>query len=187
MQYKSIVHELLQQRPAMHEQLRKERKLLPTLEMYARELKTSHEAWQEMLLGLRPGSDRNQIASKAFEFGPEGNGGSFALRFLPGRQRTAIPRRGYAFPPPSHVAHLKASRSRPTLFRLPVHGIANSADALVPLPAIFLPPHQPRLGPSVMSLYSARRAVQAEIGFPLKVSPSFRWHGRCASGAPARG
>ena len=67
MQYKSIVHELLQQRPAMHEQLRKERKLLPTLEMYARELKTSHEAWQGMLLQLRPGSDRTQIASEAFE------------------------------------------------------------------------------------------------------------------------
>jgi hypothetical protein len=67
MQYKSIVHELLQQRPAMHEQLRKERKLLPTLEMYARELKTSHEAWQGMLLQLRPGSGRDQIASEAFE------------------------------------------------------------------------------------------------------------------------
>ena len=33
MQYKTIVLELLQQRPAMHEQLRKERKLLPALEM----------------------------------------------------------------------------------------------------------------------------------------------------------
>jgi hypothetical protein len=67
MQYKSIVLELLQQRPAMHEQLRKERKLLPTMEKYAHELKTSHEAWQEMLLGLRPGSDRTQIASEALE------------------------------------------------------------------------------------------------------------------------
>ena len=67
MQYKTIIHELLQRRPAMHDQLRKDRKLLPTLEMYSRELKTSHEAWQEMLLGLRPGSDRNQIASEAFE------------------------------------------------------------------------------------------------------------------------
>ena len=67
MQYKTIILELLQQRPAMHDQLRKERKLLPTLEMYARELKTSHEAWQGMLLQLRPGSDRNQIDSEAFE------------------------------------------------------------------------------------------------------------------------
>ena len=67
MHYKTIIHELLQQRPQMHEQLRKERKLLPALEMYAHELKTSHEAWQQMLLGLRPGSDRTQIASEAFE------------------------------------------------------------------------------------------------------------------------
>jgi len=67
MQYKTIILELLQRRPAIHDQLRKDRKLLPTLEMYSRELKTSHEAWQEMLLGLRPGSDRNQIASEAFE------------------------------------------------------------------------------------------------------------------------
>jgi len=67
MQYKSIIHDLLQQRPQMHDQLRKSRKLLPTLEQYARELKSSHEAWKEMLLQLRPGSDRSQIASEAME------------------------------------------------------------------------------------------------------------------------
>ena len=67
MQYKSIIHDLLQQRPQMHDQLRKSRKLLPTLELYARELKTSHEAWKEMLLQLRPGSDKTQIANEALE------------------------------------------------------------------------------------------------------------------------
>ena len=67
MLYKSIVHELIQHRPDFHDQLRKERKLLPTLEKYARELKTSHEAWQKMLLQMRPGSNRGQIASEAFE------------------------------------------------------------------------------------------------------------------------
>ncbi len=67
MQYKTIVHELLQQRPQMHEQLRKDRKLLTTLETYAKELKTSHEAWQGLLTRLRPGSDRTQIASEALE------------------------------------------------------------------------------------------------------------------------
>jgi hypothetical protein len=67
MQYKTIIFELLQQRPAMHEQLRKDRKLLPTMEKYAHELKTSHEAWQEMLLRMRPHSNRDQIASEAFE------------------------------------------------------------------------------------------------------------------------
>ena len=54
-------------RPRMHDQLRKSRKLLPTLELYARELKTSHEAWKEMLAQLRPDSDQTQIASEALE------------------------------------------------------------------------------------------------------------------------
>jgi len=67
MQYKTIVLALLQQRPEMHDQLRRERKLLTTLEMYARELKTSHEAWKETLGQARPASDPSQIASEAME------------------------------------------------------------------------------------------------------------------------
>jgi hypothetical protein len=67
MQYKTIVLELLRERTELHEQLRKERKLLPTMELYARELKTSHEAWKELLSQLRPGSDPRQIASEALE------------------------------------------------------------------------------------------------------------------------
>ena len=67
MHYKSIIHDLLQQRPQMHDQLRKSRKLLPALEQYARELKNSHEAWKEMLSQLRPGSDPTQITSEAME------------------------------------------------------------------------------------------------------------------------
>jgi hypothetical protein len=67
MQYKTIIQDLLLQRPQIHEQLRKERQLLPTMERYARELKTSHEAWKEMLLQMRPGSDQNQVASEALE------------------------------------------------------------------------------------------------------------------------
>jgi FtsZ-binding cell division protein ZapB len=67
MLYKSIIHDLIQQRPDYRDQLRKARKLLPTLEKYARELKTSHEAWQKLLLQMRPGSDRGQIASEAME------------------------------------------------------------------------------------------------------------------------
>jgi hypothetical protein len=67
MQYKTIILELLQQRPEIHEQLRKSRKLLPTMEQYARELKTSHEAWKETLSHERPGSDQSQIASEALE------------------------------------------------------------------------------------------------------------------------
>jgi uncharacterized protein YfaS (alpha-2-macroglobulin family) len=67
MQYKTIIHELLQQRPQMHEQLRRQRNLLSTLELHARELKNSHEAWKELLSQLRPGSDQSQIASEALE------------------------------------------------------------------------------------------------------------------------
>jgi hypothetical protein len=67
MQYKTIVLELLQQRPQMHEQLRKERKLLTTVEFYAHELKESHEAWKETLGQQRPGSDQSQIRSEALE------------------------------------------------------------------------------------------------------------------------
>ncbi len=67
MQYKTLIHELLQQRPQMHDQLRKDRKLLPAMELYARELKRNHEAWKELLSQLRPGSDPSQIASEALE------------------------------------------------------------------------------------------------------------------------
>ena len=67
MQYKTIVLELLQQQPQRYDQLRKERKLLPTVELYARELKTSHEAWKQTLRQERPGSDQSQIAFEALE------------------------------------------------------------------------------------------------------------------------
>jgi hypothetical protein len=67
MQYKSMILAILQQRPQMHDQLRKNRKLLSTMEFYAKELKTSHAAWKELLSQLRPGSDQNQMASEALE------------------------------------------------------------------------------------------------------------------------
>jgi hypothetical protein len=57
----------LRERTQLHEQLRKTRKLLPTLKTYARELKTSHEAWKELLTPLRPGSNESQIAAEARE------------------------------------------------------------------------------------------------------------------------
>lgn len=69
MQYKTIVLELLQEHPALYETLRQSRTLLPTLEVYARDLKTSHEAWKERLFRVRPGSNESQIASEALEIG----------------------------------------------------------------------------------------------------------------------
>jgi hypothetical protein len=67
MQYKTLILGLLQQRPQMHDQLRKKRKLLTTMELCAKELKTSHEAWKALLSELRPSSDKSQIAAEALE------------------------------------------------------------------------------------------------------------------------
>ena len=67
MQYKTIIRELLQQRPEMREQLKKSRNLLPATELYARELKRSHEGWKELLCQLRPGSETSRITSDALD------------------------------------------------------------------------------------------------------------------------
>ena len=67
MQYKTIVLELLKQRTELHEQLRLTRRLLPTMETCAKELKASHEAWKETLSQARPDSEPSQIASEALE------------------------------------------------------------------------------------------------------------------------
>lgn len=67
MQYKTIVLELLWERAALHEQLRQTHRLLPTLETLARELKASHETWNETLAKAKPDSQPSQIASEALE------------------------------------------------------------------------------------------------------------------------
>lgn len=66
-QYKTIVLELITERTQLHEQLRLTRRLLPTLERCARELKASHETWKETLAQQNPASDPSQIASEALE------------------------------------------------------------------------------------------------------------------------
>ena len=82
MQYKTIILELLQQRPQMHEQLRRERKLLTTLEFYAKELKDSHEDAMEQFRQLRPGREASQISSEAMEM---------ALKEMEDRLRIVFP------------------------------------------------------------------------------------------------
>ncbi len=67
MLYKTMVLELLHQRPEMQEQLRRTGSLLPTLEHYATELKTSHEVWKELLSLAQPRSNPSQIAGAALE------------------------------------------------------------------------------------------------------------------------
>lgn len=67
MRYKTIVLELFQRHSEMHNRLRSNRTLLQTVELYARELRISHEAWTNHLSRVKPGSDRIQIASEALE------------------------------------------------------------------------------------------------------------------------
>ena len=67
MQYKTIVLELLIQRPQLHVRLKKQHRLLSTLEQYATDLKASHEVLQTQLSQAKPLSDPAQIASEALE------------------------------------------------------------------------------------------------------------------------
>lgn len=67
MHYKTMILEMLQQRTELHEQLRANRTLLPTLESLASELKARHEAWKANLSQATPGSDPIQIVSEALE------------------------------------------------------------------------------------------------------------------------
>jgi hypothetical protein len=67
MQYKTIALELLKEHKEIHEQLRLTRQLLPTVEAFALELKTSHEAWKEVLSQAKPDSEPSQIGSEALE------------------------------------------------------------------------------------------------------------------------
>lgn len=67
MQYKTIVLQYLRQRPSLHNRLKSSRTLLPTLDAYANELKTSHETLKEQLAQANPGRDPSQIASQALE------------------------------------------------------------------------------------------------------------------------
>jgi hypothetical protein len=67
MKYKTIVLELLKQHPEIHDRLRRSRMLLTTLDPYASDLKTRHEAWKDHLSRTMPGSHPSQIASEALE------------------------------------------------------------------------------------------------------------------------
>jgi hypothetical protein len=65
--YKTMVMELLDQRPELQEELRKSQVLLVALDLYALQLKASHEAWKGHLARTKPGSGEIQTASEALE------------------------------------------------------------------------------------------------------------------------
>jgi hypothetical protein len=67
MHYKTIVLELLQQRPQFYDQLLENRTLLATINLYARQLRDIHLDLKERLLHAKPESNLSQLASKALE------------------------------------------------------------------------------------------------------------------------
>jgi hypothetical protein len=67
MQYKTIALELLKHHRGTYNQLRKNRALLATMELLAKELRTRHEMWKDSLSEARPGINKSQIASEALE------------------------------------------------------------------------------------------------------------------------
>ncbi len=71
MQYKTIVLELLEQNPELHETLRSSRILLATLDHCATMLSSRHQAWERQLANTKPGSHPSQIASEALELAVE--------------------------------------------------------------------------------------------------------------------
>ncbi|HXE51924.1 MAG TPA: hypothetical protein VN541_02870 [Tepidisphaeraceae bacterium] len=85
MLYKTIVLQLLEQRPEIYDRLRRQRQVLPTMEYYASELRSLHLAWQETLVQTSPSSDERQLASEALEL---------ALKDLEDRLPGGSPREG---------------------------------------------------------------------------------------------
>ncbi|HUY92975.1 MAG TPA: hypothetical protein VMV10_29870 [Pirellulales bacterium] len=65
--YKTIVMEMLQDRPGLYEQLRVQKTLLQSLEQLSQALKSCHQGWMTQLAETRPGSDPSQLSSEALE------------------------------------------------------------------------------------------------------------------------
>lgn len=71
MQYKTIIIELINDRPELAVQLRRKKQMLATVEIYAVELKNRREAWMDELARARPGSHPSQITSEALDLAVE--------------------------------------------------------------------------------------------------------------------
>lgn len=67
MRYKTMVLELIQERPELTAKLRLEKTMLKAVETYALELKASHEAWKERLQASNQGNSTEQIEAEALE------------------------------------------------------------------------------------------------------------------------
>lgn len=67
MHYKTMVLDMLDDRPLLKARLQKERKMLLTVESVADSLKSRHEVWMRQLEQSQPPSHPSQIASEALE------------------------------------------------------------------------------------------------------------------------
>jgi hypothetical protein len=65
MHYKTIMLELIQEHPTLYRKLCSRRTLLPTLDHYARILKSRHQYWMDELHETEPGRHPTQISSVA--------------------------------------------------------------------------------------------------------------------------
>ena len=65
--YKTIVLELVQDRPALHEQLRVNGTLMESMEQLAVAFRSCHLQRMKELAAARPGSDPSQLSSEAME------------------------------------------------------------------------------------------------------------------------
>jgi len=66
-QYLTILLELLEQHPQLHEQLKQRKNVLAWLEKTALQFKTRHEWWCEAFSKQNPGSTVSQFRSEALE------------------------------------------------------------------------------------------------------------------------
>jgi hypothetical protein len=71
MQYKTIILQLLQDRPTLNHRLRESRQLLAAVNHCSTSLKKRHEELMETLARKSPGRDPGQLASEALEIALE--------------------------------------------------------------------------------------------------------------------
>ncbi len=67
MQYKTIVLQMIQDRPEMHEYLRSQKILLPVMEQLAFRVMIIHQGWIQKLLREKPGGSKMLIEALATE------------------------------------------------------------------------------------------------------------------------
>lgn len=86
MPYKTIIFELLQANPKLHEVLRRGRMLLPATESLAAALKARHEALKEEFSTTQTGIDPSQASSAAMEIAVTEMEGRLQAAFSPDGQ-----------------------------------------------------------------------------------------------------